>query len=124
MAYIYQYSFGPLERLPLSLTQGDVESNLDRLSACEDIASLYVVYKKTHTLLVSGYPRHLLISALTFAQQAPCSTNLVEENHAAVALNVKFHPKAGEGQLRARSVVYQARQLGPSHTHTAAHVDR
>ena len=115
MAYMYDDIFQQLKQLPLSLTQGNVEANLEQLRRQDRATLRDPLSQKIWYLMDVGYPRLKLVHALLLAREAPCTSTIVEQNHAAGAMLLRDHPFLGEAALRARVVVYQSQHLvGPS----------
>lgn len=104
-----------MSRLPLSLTQGDIDQLLDGLAAM-DATSLDPLSKKVRALLDLGMPRARLRRAILLMAQAPGTTGLVEQNHASGAVLLRHYQSYTEATLCARSLVNQARHLiGATH---------
>ena len=114
-AYLQYDVFHQLRELPLSLTQGDILGSLEALSrrALDDDAD--PLSKQVKFLLDIGFSRERISRALTLAREAPCTTSLIEQGHAAAAFFNRYHTQLSAQSLAVRSLLHQARSLvGPS----------
>ena len=107
MGFLHLDFFHLVGRLPYSLTQGDYQANLDRLRAAPAGLDYDPLTLKIKFLLTTGCPRYEIIQALILLKELPCSTRLVEQNHACAAWIMKMHPLIEESVLRDRSLANQ-----------------
>jgi hypothetical protein len=111
VAYSFRDSFERLTTLPLSLTQGDLYDNLERLSAV-DYSALQDEFSKSMRLAMEmGVEKTVLVEVLALAREAPCCTNLVEQGHGSGAATLKSHAQFGTRSLQVRASIHQCRAL-------------
>ena len=111
VGYISRDVFDDIRREPLSLTQGDIAENVRQLMLRAGEPS-DATTRKLKRLLEAGEPQGHIVDALVLLRDAPCSSALVEEGHAAGSVLKKHHEGYGEAALRARALVHQMRALG------------
>lgn len=111
LGYSFRDSFERLERLPLSLTQGDLDNNLQALAKA-DYTELVDEFSKSMRMCIEiGVERSVLVSVLKLCREAPCCTNLVEQGHGSGAATLKAHSQFGTRSLQARASLHQCRSL-------------
>jgi hypothetical protein len=108
MAYLDRNAYADLRCLPMSLTQGDVDKNLQELLG-KDIHDADSLTKKIH-FCARFLPRQTR-QAFRLVQDMPCGIGLVEKGHAAGAFVRRHHATLGEDQLEVRAFVNEARPL-------------
>jgi hypothetical protein len=108
IAYVHHTCYTPLESLPLSLTQGDIEHNLRQLLLMADDA-LDCTSKNIKACTMIRFARSA--QALGLLLETACSTQLVEKGHAAGAITSRDHKGLGHHQLQARAFVAEVNPL-------------
>ena len=111
LAYSFRDSFERLQRLPLSLTQGDLRANLEELSQTDDADLVDEFSKSMRMSLEMGVELHVPEEVLHLCREAPCCTNLVEQGHGSGASTLKSHSQFGTRSLQVRSSIHQCRAL-------------
>jgi hypothetical protein len=111
MGFLHLDFFHLVDVLPYSLTQGDLQANLERLRAAPEDLDFDPLTKKIKFLLTTRCPPYELIQGLVLLRELPCSIRIVEQNHAAGSWLMKLHPLIEEDVLRDRCVVNQFRAL-------------
>jgi hypothetical protein len=111
LAYTFRDSFERLHRLPLSLTQGDLGDNLEKLSQI-DYADLTDEFSQCMRMSMElGVDSAVLEGVLRLCREAPCCTNLVEQGHGSGAATLQAHSQFGTRSLQVRSSIHQCRAL-------------
>lgn len=111
LAYTFRDSFERLHRLPLSLTQGDLGDNLEKLSQI-DYADLTDEFSQRMRMSMElGVDLAVLEGVLRLCREAPCCTNLVEQGHGSGAATLQAHSQFGTRSLQVRSSIHQCRAL-------------
>ena len=119
IAYVWSKLLYLLQRMPFSLTQGDIEHNLEVLFATPegDIKDpLALCIFRLHGLSMSTL---YLKRCLELLRDAACTTNMVEQGHGSGSVLMKDHRTLQERTLRARSTIHQARSLFTCSLHEA-----
>jgi hypothetical protein len=110
-AYMWFMLFKQLLFSPLSLTQGDIVSNVAALavgiqSGLEDVSARLNRAIVTHGVTEAHVVRHLKLLSKT-----PCTVNLVEQAHGIGAVIMKLHEQLEELSLRALAHLGSAKAL-------------
>ncbi|CAK0874987.1 unnamed protein product [Prorocentrum cordatum] len=109
LAYCHRDSFERLDRLPLSLTQGDLRANLQHLSSMP-YHELNDEFSKCMRMSIElGVDLSVLERLLRLCREAPCCTNLVEQGHGSGAATLKSHALFGTRSLQVRAAIHQCR---------------
>jgi hypothetical protein len=108
LAYLDLNAYAQLREYPLSLTQGNVDLNVDALARAETEITDFTVSKIQYCCIVMPAKTR---RSLRLLQDVACSTALVEKGHAAGAVVKRFHQSLGPASLRARALVSEARPL-------------
>ena len=108
IAYLDRNLYSPLREKPLSLTQGDMDHNLEELRA-RDVTGDDDLTKKIHFCM--HLCAHQCKQAMRLVLDAPCSIALVEKGHAAGAFVKRFHRTLGQAQLELRAFLNEVRPL-------------
>ena len=114
LAYTFRDSLERLQRLPLSLTQGEIRPNLEELSQADYADLVDELSKSMRVSLEMGVELHVLEEVLRVCREAPCCTNLVEQGHGSGASTLKSHSHFGTRSLQVRSSIHQCRALSSS----------
>ena len=109
LAYMYKDSFDELQHLPLRLTQGSLEDNVewvrtvDKSELAEDFA---LTMREAMDL---GVAPRVWVQILKLARDMPCSTNLVEQGHGSAAAALSQRVTSVTLAVQVRSSVHQCR---------------
>lgn len=110
LRYLYKEAFASLEVFALSLCQGDIQGDLERLRH-HNADTMDEATQKARYPLDAGWPLQPIVSGIALWRDAPCSTDLVEQAHGSGAWVMGFHSRYCEQTLRCRSVIHQCRSL-------------
>ena len=109
MAYNFKDSFEQLERYPLKLTQGNLETNVIDLLAVPFDELVEPFSRDMRVALETGSAVSEMVDALELAKDTASSTNLVEQGHGSGATTLLAHDQLSKKMLQAFSTVHQAR---------------
>ena len=84
LAYTVRDSFARLQRLPLSLTQGDLRANSEELSPTDNADLVDEFSKSMRMSLEMGVELHVLEEVLRLCREAPCCTSWWSKDMAVV----------------------------------------
>ena len=104
LAYVDKEAWAPLRALPLSLTQGDVEANLDALQAAAapfDSQTMRILCCDQH-----APGRAATLEALALLRHAPCSNQLTEKAHAPGSILSRDHARLEPFNFMTRAYVH------------------
>jgi len=107
VGYIETDVFKELSEMPLSLTQGDVATNIANLR--REPRSAEPLAAQTQDLLAAGEPEQHVVDLWTLTKDTPCTTLLVEQGHGLGACMMKDHPSYTEKALSTRAHFQQIR---------------
>ena len=106
VAYIFKNAFYELEYLPLSLTQGDVDANLDQLLEMDLVSCAEEPFSfNLRMCMESGEPRARAKSIVTLATDGPSTSNIVENAHGAGAMFLRHHWTSCQSSLQSRGLI-------------------
>jgi hypothetical protein len=103
LSYVEEQGYSQLNRLPLSLTQGDITNNLERLRT-SDVNVLDAQSRKIQICFRIDPARTR--DAVTLLQHAAGSTGLSEKGHAPASILKKLHNHLEPKSLKLRSFVH------------------
>jgi hypothetical protein len=109
LAYVEENALGQIKRLPLSLTQGDVNANVEEFAANPLPASADTNARKK--CLCAKLDAPMVVRQLLLLLDAPMSTQLCEKSHAAGATLKRFHQRLGPETAQLRSTLADFRVL-------------
>ena len=109
--YLETDVFSALDRVPFSLTQGNIEDNIRHIgeASLEDI--LDDISRKIKCALDLGIHPRRLEDGLKLLRNAPCSVTTVEQSHASGAVLLRDHCLYNESSLVDRSTLHPCRHL-------------
>ena len=129
IAYFHWDSLVSLEEYPLSLTQEDIEANVNLMAQlpAEEVLRCdpTMTTSNIHSLLSTGscqVPK-IVADLELMRDRMSVTTDLVEEAHGSGACLVKHHDQLEMVQLQHRSVLHQGRDL-PKPTEMQTFIDR
>lgn len=109
LSYLQHHGDAPLSSYPLSLTQGDIDDNLQRLFAVAlgDLTD----YTTEHIHFCVSFEPWGTKQSLLLWRDIVCFVGLVEKGHVAGAVTKSFHNNLGPEMLRVRAFLVQCRPL-------------
>ena len=115
LAFIYKDAFHQHGCYPLSLTQGNIEQNLQALMAHRSDTIKDQFAQQMNMAISCGMAQQRAVKILNGILQSPCTTNMVEQVHGLSTTAMNAHSRFCELSLIARQVIHSARgSLDPS----------
>ena len=101
--YLHLHGISQFQRLPLSLCQGDISSNLTELEQLPEATLDRTSRKIRRCLDLLLYPRGYIIRCLLLAREFVCTTDLVEKPHGAGSNTRNLHKQMGPVMISQRA---------------------
>ena len=101
--------FDAVRSYPWCLALGDKMANITRLRGAP--LPNEVTANKVHALVNSGFSEAMLEEGLTFVENAPWSSRVVEQLHGSGAQVHKYHPEMGVNSFQCRAFMHALRTM-------------